>query len=135
MELEVGIPSMQRPQQIFVPFDSEIRVKAALHQDAGAAHRDRLVDLDANFIQRAHVRVGRTRTTIGAECANYITNVCIVDVAIDDVGNDVLGMLALTDLVCGCANSSDIMRLEQSRTLLSGHSPAGQDLVEDWGNV
>ena len=34
-----------RAQQIFVPLDLQVRMQAALHQNAGAAKVDRLLDL------------------------------------------------------------------------------------------
>ena len=91
VQLKARILRAERPQQIFIPLDAEIRMQPALHQNAGAAQRDCLVNLCANFVERAHVSVGRARPPVErAESADDIADVRVVDVAIDDVGDDVV---------------------------------------------
>src|SRR5688500_19698648 len=81
MELKVGILRVQGAQQIFVPFNSKIRMKAALHQDTGSAQSNRFFDLRANLIYRSHVSIGRARTPVErAKCANNIADVGVVDI-------------------------------------------------------
>ena len=106
---------LNAPQQIFVPFDSEVRMKATLHQNSGTAKRNRLVNLFANLIDRPHVRIGRSRPAIKrAERTNNITNVCVVDIPVDDVGDDVLGMPSLPDLISSGARYCDTLQTNGS---------------------
>src|SRR5262245_51492931 len=107
---------MQLSQQVFVPLDSKIGMQAALHQHAGTAEGDRLIDLMANLVERTDVGVGCSRPAVErAERANYIANVRVIDVAVDDVGDDVVGMTTLANFVGGDANARQFLRLKQSR--------------------
>src|SRR5258708_36571232 len=93
MQLKTRVPRGQGPQQIFVPFDAKGRVQSALHQHTRAAQGNRLVNLRANLVDRAHVSIRGARPSIKrAERADYIADVRVVDVAIDDVSDDVVGL-------------------------------------------
>src|SRR5206468_7497957 len=93
VQLKSGILCAERAQKIFVPLDAKIRMQPTLHQDARPAERNRLVNLRADLINRAHVSIGRARSSIErAESAYDIADVCIVDIPIDDVGDDVVEM-------------------------------------------
>src|SRR5438034_5664859 len=86
MQLKARVLRTKRAQKIFVPLDAEIRMQSTLHQNAGASECDRLVNLRANLIDRAHVGVGRARPAIEcAERADDVTYIRIVNVSIDDV--------------------------------------------------
>ena len=90
VQLKAGIFRMQRPQQIFVPLDIKIGMQPALHQHAGAAERDRLVDPLADLFDRMHVSVRLAGPAIErAERADDVAHVGVIDVAVDDVGDDV----------------------------------------------
>src|ERR1041385_3279955 len=98
-------------------------MQPALHQYARAAECDRLVDLFADLFEGTDVSVGRARSTIKrAERADDIADVRIVDVAIDDVGDDVVRVAAGAYLVGRDTHSRDVMRLQQQRALLGGHA-------------
>ena len=121
VELKRRILRVQRPQQIFIPLDAKVRMQAALHQHTGAAKRDRLVDLLANFLERADVSVRRARATIeSAEGTDNVADVGVVDVAVDDVGDDVCRMPALANFVGGRADAGDVMRLKQRGAIVGG---------------
>src|SRR5205085_4901135 len=51
VQLKVRIFQVKSTQQILVPFNSEIRVKAALHQNARAAKCNRFVNLPENLLK------------------------------------------------------------------------------------
>src|SRR2546423_231551 len=88
VKLKARVLCGERAQKIFVPLDSEIRMQSTLHQHARAAERNRLVNLRANLIDRAHVSIGRTRPAIKrAERADDVTDIRIINVSIDDVGD------------------------------------------------
>ena len=73
---------------------------AALQQQLTAAKRDRLVDLSKDLLEAEDVALGRSDGTIErAEVAARDADVRVVDVAIDDVGDDAVGVLACADLV------------------------------------
>ena len=89
-------------------------MQSTLHQHARAAERNRLVDLGADLIDGADISVGRARPAIErAERADHIADVRVVDVAIDDVGDDVVGMTLLANFISSSADPRDVVRFEQ----------------------
>ena len=85
-------------------------MQTTLHQDAGAAECDCLIDLLTNLFKRSDVCVGRTRSSIKrAEGADDVADVCVVDISVDDVGNDILGVPARSYFIRGSAHRGDIM--------------------------
>src|SRR5437879_2609139 len=113
VKLKARILRTERAQKIFIPLDSKIRMQTALHQNACAAERDRLVDLFANLFKRAHVSVGCAGPAVErAERADDVANVRVVNVSIDDVGDDVVRVLALANLVSRRAYLRDFERFE-----------------------
>src|SRR5438552_106443 len=113
MQLKARVLRTKRAQKIFVPLDAEIRMQSTLHQNAGASERDRLVNLRANLIYRAHVGVGRTWPAIErAESADDVADVRIVNVSIDDVGDDVVRMTSFPHFVGRGAYASNVVGLK-----------------------
>src|SRR6266404_4570553 len=136
MQLKARILRAQSTQKIFIPFDAKVRVQSALHQHPRAAQSNRLVNLCANLVDRAHVSIGRARPPIKrAERADNIADVRIVDVAIDDVSDDVVGMPSLANLIGGGADARDVIRLEQRRAVFSREPPAAQGFIEEYLHV
>ena len=136
VQLKARILRAQGAQQIFVPLDAKVRVQSALHQHARATQRDRLVNLLANFVERAHVSIGRAGPPIErAERADNVADVRVIDVAIDDVGDDVVRVTPPANLVSGRADARDVIRLEQRRALAGGHPLSGERLIENRLNV
>ena len=80
-------------EEIFVPLDGKVGMEAALHEDAGAAQVERFPDLlvddffgvDVGFIVALGAIEGAETTELGAD-------VSVIDVAIDDISGDVMGM-------------------------------------------
>jgi hypothetical protein len=86
-------------------------VQAALHQDARAAERDSLVNLLANLFDGADVGVWFAGATVeGAESADDVADVRVIDVAINDVGDDARRVSSLANLVGGDADARDVVR-------------------------
>ena len=80
-------------KQILVPFDLQIGMQAALHENAGAAQVDGLLDLVEDDFLGQDVAFGVAHGPVeGAEAAVFGAEVGVVDVAVDDVGDDALGM-------------------------------------------
>ena len=100
MQPKRRIPFLDGAEQILVPLERQIRVVTALQQQLSAAERDRLVDLAEDLSEAQHVSFRRADGPIErAEVAARNADVRVVDVAIDDVGDDPFGMLAGADLV------------------------------------
>src|SRR5258708_2654053 len=110
MQLKSRILRAQSAQQIFVPLNPKVRMQPALHQNACATQRNRLVDLLANLIDSAHVGVRRAGPSIErAERADDVADVRVIYVAIDDIGDDVVRMTTLANLVGRGANARDVV--------------------------
>src|ERR1700694_5762052 len=100
VQLKVRIIRTQSAQEVFIPLETEVWMQPALHQHSRTAERDGLVNLRANLIHRAHISVRGTGPSIkGAEGADHVADVGVVDVSIDDVGDDVVRVTALANLI------------------------------------
>ena len=98
VQLERRIALLDRAEQVLVPGQRQVGIVAALQQQLDAADRDRLVDLPEQLVEAEDVAFGRSdRTVERAEVALRDADVGVVDVAVDDVGDDALGMLARAD--------------------------------------
>ena len=127
---------MKRSEQVFIPFKLEVRVQAALHQDAGPAKRNRLVYLLINFVERADVGFRVARSAIErAESADDVADVRIIDVAVDDVGDDAFWMASPANLVGGQAYPHEIIRLKQTGAILCRQSLARESAIKYWLDV
>src|SRR5258708_29490923 len=83
--------ALDRAQQVFVPLDLEVGMQAALHQDAGAAEVERLLDLREDYFVGMKVPFGAAHGPIErAEAAILGAEIRLVDVAVDDVADDAL---------------------------------------------
>src|SRR5258705_13931043 len=98
-------------------------MKAALHQPPLTPERDRLVDLVADFFERAYVSIRRAWPPVkSAEGANHVTDIRVIYVAIDDVSDDVVFVFACANLI-GCAtNASDFVRFKQQGAVVGRHA-------------
>ena len=102
--------------------------KSALHQDAGAAERNRFINLVADFVERADVSVRRARPAVeSTEGTNYVADIRVVDIAVDDVGDDVVGVSSLANFVGGRADASDIVRFKQRGAVVRRQARARQE--------
>src|SRR6185312_9213054 len=101
-------------QQVFVPVDLQIRVQAALHQDAGAAEVDRLADLVEDHFLRVHVAFLMPRRAVkGAEAAIFGAEIRVIDIAIDDVADHALGVQLAAHLIAGHAEAHQVVAIEE----------------------
>ena len=108
---------------------------AALHQHAGAAERERLLDLLVDHRLRQQVALAPVAGAAveGAEVAVGDADVRVVDVAVDDE-RDAVGIgAAAAQLVRGAADRDEVARLEQRDRLGVGDALAVERLVEDRG--
>ena len=116
--LNVGIPLLDRAEQILVPRERQIGIVAALQQQLDAADGDRLVDLSEQLVESEHVAFGRSDGPIErAEVALRDADVRVVDVAVDDVGDDAFGMLARADRRRPAGRAAASARGDRARAL------------------
>ena len=106
---------------------------AALHQNAGAAERERLLDLleDHRLRQEVALAAVSGAAVERAEVAVGVPDVRVVDVAVDDERDPVGIGAARTQLVRGAAHRDQVARLEQRDRVVVGDSLAGEGAVED----
>ncbi len=123
---------MQRPQQIFVPLDIKVRMQPALHQHAGAAEGDGFVDPLLDLFDRMNVGVRLSGPSVkSTEGTDDIADICVIDVAVDDVCDHVGRVLTHPDLVRGQADTDKIVRFQQLGAVVSGQSFARKRPVEN----
>src|SRR5215813_8680205 len=95
MKLKSRILRAEIAQKIFVPLKTEVWMQTALHQNPRATECYRFIDLLTDFIERANVSVRCAGTTVeSAEGAHNITDVRVIDVAVNDVSDEVVRMPA-----------------------------------------
>ena len=98
--LNIRIARLDRAEQILVPRQRQIGIVPALHQQLDAADRDRLVDLSEQLLEPEDVAVRRADRAIErAEVALRDADVGVVDVAVDDVGDQSVRMLSRADAI------------------------------------
>jgi len=68
----------------------------------------------------------------GAERANDVADVRIIDVPVDDVRNDLRVILASAYLVGGKADPQDILRFEERRAIFGRKPFARKCFIENW---
>ena len=89
----IGWLRLDVAQQVEVPLERDVRVVPALDEDLDAAQRLRLVDLRADLLERQRVALAVLRPPVErAEAAVGDADVRVVDVPVDDVRDDAVGM-------------------------------------------
>src|SRR5262245_3108690 len=80
-------------EQPLIVIDLQVRMNAALHQNARSAELDRFLDLLVDDIIRKNVGFRIALDAIeSAEGAELSAHVCVIDVAVDYVTDDAVGM-------------------------------------------
>src|ERR1051326_5683042 len=111
-------------------------MQAALHQNACAAQGDGLINLLADFVERADVSFSVAGTTIeSAEGTDDVADVRVVDVAINDIGDDAVWMTTLANLVGGEADADEVIGCEQCGAIVCRQAFARQSAIKNRLNV
>src|ERR1700678_1713733 len=113
---------LDRTQQILVPLDLQLRMQSALHQNAGAAQVDGLLNLvEDHFLgmdvafRMAHWPVERAEAAIlGAE-------IRVIDVAIDDVAHHAVRVQPAANRIGRHPDADEIVAVIQVRCFLARH--------------
>ncbi len=96
MDVDAGL--FHEPEHLLVILEGPVGMQPALEQDLGAAQGLGLGDLPVQFGKGQQVAAAVFRgLEKGAELAGRDADVGIVDIAVDDIGDHVLGMQALAD--------------------------------------
>src|ERR1043165_6380512 len=64
------------------------------------------------------------------EGADHVADVRVVDVAIDDVSDDIVRMAARADFISGNAHACDVVRFEQRAALIGRHPLAVEHAIK-----
>ena len=130
------IPGLDRSEQVLVPLDAELGVVAALHQQRGAAQRQRLLDLLEDHRARQGVALaGVTRPPVErAEVAVRVADVGVVQVPVDDERDLIGRRLATAKLVGSPPDRDQLAGREQRACVVVADPLARQRLVEHLGN-
>ena len=111
-------------QHLLVPVDLQIGMQAALHQHAGAAQFDGLANLVVDGFELEDVSLFRRwplqRPVERAEGAVLGAEIRVIDVAVDDVGDDAFGMQLAAHRVGFHADADQVVGTEQVEGLLFG---------------
>src|SRR5512140_3048095 len=87
-------------QEVEIPVERDVRIVPALHEDLDRAHLFRFVDLGADLFVGQRPPFAVFWATIEcAEAAVGDADVGVIDVAIDDIRHDALGMLLATNAI------------------------------------
>ena len=115
-------PGLDRPQQILIPFDLQLRMQPALHQNAGAAQVDGFLDLFEDSLVRMDVTLGVPHRPVErAEAAIFGAEIRVIDVAIDDVADHSFGMQLAADRVGRHSDPDQIVAVIQVDRFGAGH--------------
>jgi hypothetical protein len=91
-------------QQIDVPFERQLRVMPALHQDLNTANGRKFVEFLIDLLERKDIMILILLCSIKrAELAVNVADVCVVDVSIDNVGDDVASASRVAFRLCQIA--------------------------------
>jgi hypothetical protein len=79
-----------------------------------------------------HIRVRLAGPAVeGAKGADDVTDVRVIDVAVDDIGDERRVVFAPTDLVGSDTDAGDIARLEESGAVVGREAFSGEGFVEN----
>src|SRR5579862_5964791 len=125
MQPDLRKPLLDAPQQALKPFDLEIGMQPALHQDTGATHFNGLRYLLIDCLEVKDVSLSRPLAVKGAikstEAAVFRAEICVVDVAVYNVGDYTLRMQFAAKRICLHSQTDEIVGSKIIESLLSGN--------------
>ena len=127
------VARLDRAEEILVVVDPEVGVVAALHEEPGAADRERLLDLlvDDGLGQEVRLALVARAPVEGAEVAVGDADVRVVQVPVDDERDLRRVGQAVADLVRDAADRDEVARAEQRDRVLVRDPLAVERLLED----
>src|SRR5208283_229005 len=111
---------LDRFEEVFVPFNLQIGMQAALHKNTCPAEVDRLLDLVEDNLLRQDVAFLMAHGTIErAEAAVFGTEVGVVDVPVDDVADYSFRMQLAANPIRLHADPNQVRAIEEIECLFS----------------
>src|ERR1700722_6410165 len=109
-------------QQVFIPFNLQVGVQAALHQNTGTAQIDGFLNLVEDHILRMHVAFLVAHGTVeGAETAILSAKIGVVDISVYDVAHHAVRMQLAAHRVSGHPNADQIVAVINIDCFLARH--------------
>ncbi len=119
VQMDLRIACFQGAQQIFVIANLQVRVQAALEQNASAAKFQHFVNFLVNFLERKDVAIlGAERAVKRAEGTILGAEIRVIDVAVDLVSDDARIVFLQAHFVRGHADADEVIGFEQFESLL-----------------
>ena len=132
MPVNLGELVLHPAEKVLVVLERKVRVDTALKKDAGSAKVDRLLDLLAELVPREQVAFRVTRPPVErAELALVDTDVGVVDVAVDDVGDDLRIVQAIAHRVRRSAELEKLALAQEHERVLLADSRAADGAAQD----
>ena len=130
------VACFDRREEILVVVDAEIGMMAALHEQAGAAEGECLLDLleDDRLRQQVALALVAGPAVEGAEVAVGDADVRVVEVAVDDERHALRVVQPVADLVRSAADGDEVTRAEELGGVLVRDPFARGRLLEDLGD-
>src|SRR5262249_20361088 len=120
-------------EHLLMPIDFQIRMQPALHQHTSPAEFDGLANLVVDGFQIENVAFFGPRSLQRAiestEGTKFRTKICIVDVAVDDVGDHALRMELTSEGIRLHADTDEIVGAKEIQGLVFGqrHEDSSND--------
>src|SRR6516162_7490243 len=112
---------LQSAEQSLVPIDLEVGMQPALQQNTGSAKLDGLADFVVDDVEIENVAFRRQLALQGtvkrAKRAIFRAEVRVIDIAVDDVGHDAVGMKAPAHGVGFHAYADQVVRAKKIKGL------------------
>src|SRR5205807_8843886 len=126
------VPRLDRGEEILVVVDAEIWMMAALHEQAGAAEGERLLDLleDDRLRQEVALALVAGPAVEGAEVAVRDADVRVVEVAVDDERDLPRIVEPVADLVRSAPDGDEVARPQELEGVFVRDPLAGNCALE-----
>ena len=125
MQPDLGEPLFDAPEQAFKPFDLEVGVQAALHKHAGTAHFHGFGNFLVNRFEVENVTfAGEFSFKRPIKCTKAAilgAKICIVDVAVNDVGYYALWMQLAPKRISFHTQADEVIGTEIIESLSPGN--------------
>jgi len=124
--------SLEVAQQLFVPFQLETRMQAALHENLVAAQGDGFRDLLVEGFARQDISVGVGALAIkGTKVADCRTDIGVVDVAVDVVGSVRVGVQPAANDIRSAPKCRQVSALEKGHAFVERQPAAINGFAQD----
>src|SRR4029453_12711292 len=104
-------------KEALIIVDLQVRMNTALHENSRPAQHQRFFDFFIDHVIRQNIRLWIALDSIErAERAELFAHIRVVNIAIDDIADDIVRVNALPDSICA------VREIEESRFFKKAHS-------------